>query len=69
MLIGYGGAVETRSSIDEIVEALRSELDVSLIERNLALSPTERLEKMRRFQEFIETMRAARRGDRVPENH
>lgn len=53
-------SVEPKNSIDEVVEALRADIDVTLIERNLKLTPTERLEKMRRFLEFVEAMRAAR---------
>jgi hypothetical protein len=42
-----------------ILELIPSGVDVTQIEENLRLTPTERLEKMRRTLEFIEDARAA----------
>jgi hypothetical protein len=50
-----------RSSFDELAEALSAELDDTLIEARLRLTPTERLESMLSVVAFV---RAARRpGD------
>jgi hypothetical protein len=58
-----------RSSFDDVVEALAKEVDGTLIEANLKLTPTERIERMRSFLEFIEAVRPVHGGKhgRVPE--
>jgi hypothetical protein len=50
---------QRRGSLDEIIEALHREIDPTLITSNLRLSPTERLEAMRSFVAFVESVRAA----------
>ncbi len=56
-----------RSSIDELVEQLAGEVDGTLVEENLRLTPTERVEKVRAALQFIEdgrdALRRARDGD------
>ena len=42
-----------------ILEQIPSGVDVTLIDENLRLTPTERVEKMRRALAFIEEARAA----------
>jgi hypothetical protein len=49
-----------RSSVDEIVEALAVEIDGTLIDERLQLTPTERLESMRRVLAFVDAARHPR---------
>jgi hypothetical protein len=49
-----------RSSIDDIIDVYKRDVDVSLIVENLKRSVEERLERLTAFQAFIEEMRAAR---------
>jgi hypothetical protein len=49
-----------RSWTDEIIEKIPSGVDVSQIEDRLRLTPTERLERMRRFLLSLEAARAPR---------
>jgi hypothetical protein len=51
---------------DPILEQIPSGVDVSLIEDRLRLTPTERLERMRRVLESLELARS-RHGDRSPQ--
>ena len=51
-----------RSSIDDIIDLYKRDVDVSLIEENLKRSVEERLESLMRLQEFIEELRRARRA-------
>jgi len=50
-----------RSSIDDIIDLYKRDVDVSLIESNLQRSVEERLEMLMQFQTFIEEMRRAKR--------
>jgi len=50
-----------RSSIDDIIDLYKRDVDVSLIESNLQRSVEERLEMLMQFQTFIEEMRWAKR--------
>jgi hypothetical protein len=59
---------EETSSVDLLVQELLKELDMELVAARLRLTPTERVEKMRRFLQFAEDLRAAR-ADRVPKDH
>jgi hypothetical protein len=49
-----------RSSIDDIIDVYKRDVDVSLIVENLNRSVEERLERLTAFQSFIEEMRVAR---------
>ena len=49
-----------RSSIDDIIDLYKRDVDVSLIVENLKRSVEERLERLSAFQSFIEDMRAGR---------
>ncbi len=60
---GYAPGVE-RGCQDELIDALAAEIDGTLIDERLRLTPTERLESMRRVLEFIDAVR--RRGDDRP---
>jgi hypothetical protein len=51
-----------RSSIDDIIDVYKRDVDVSLIVRNLARSIDERLEALMQVQGFVEEMRRARRA-------
>ena len=44
----------------ELLDKLPRGIDVSQIEESLRLTPTERLERMRRFAEFLADARSAR---------
>ena len=50
-----------RSSIDDIIDVYKRDVDVSLIEANLKRSVEERLEMLMQFQAFIEGLRQAKR--------
>jgi hypothetical protein len=69
----YGQAMSDGRSAGEktwdqrILEVIPSGVDVSQIDENLRLTPTERVEKMRRVLLSIDSMRAAG-GDRLPKD-
>ena len=63
----YDPNVDERPWQDEMIELLRAELDVTLIEARLRLTPTQRLEALRAQQSLIDEFRRAR-GDRLPRN-
>jgi hypothetical protein len=46
---------------DPIIEAYKKDVDLSLIRENLKLTPTERLEKLMKLQEFAKELRRAGR--------
>lgn len=48
------------SSIQKLVDELRREIDGTLIDARLLLTPTERIEKMREVLQFVEDLRSAR---------
>jgi hypothetical protein len=48
-----------RSSIDDIIDVYKRDVDVSLIVERLRRSVEERLEDLMRFQAFAEELRAA----------
>jgi hypothetical protein len=47
-----------------LVEALKRDVDRSLLRENLKLTPTERLQKLQRLQRFAEELRRAGREAR-----
>ena len=54
-----------RSSIDDIIDVYKRDVDVSLIARNLERSIEERLETLMQLEAFVEEMRRARRASSV----
>lgn len=54
------------SSIDAVVEALRANLDVTLLEKNLRLTPTERLEQAMAVQRLADELKRAGEALRRP---
>jgi hypothetical protein len=58
-------APREKSWDERILERITSGVDETLIEQNLKLTPTERLEKMSRVLEFIDDVRRANR-DKLP---
>ena len=50
-----------RSSIDDIIDVYKRDVDVSLIVESLRRSIDERLEALMQMQAFVEEMRTARR--------
>jgi hypothetical protein len=53
-----------RSSIDDVIDVYKRDVDVSLIVESLKRSIDERLEALMQMQAFVEEMRKARRpGD------
>lgn len=48
---------EPRSSIDDIIELYMKDVDRSLIRENLRLTLTERFERLKAAQEFLEDLR------------
>lgn len=53
--------VESLERPDPVVEAYKRDVDRTLFERNLQLSPTERLEQLQRFVAFLAEAGAATR--------
>jgi hypothetical protein len=51
-----------RSSIDDIIDVYKRDVDVSLIVENLKRSLDERLETLMKLQAFVEDMRRARQA-------
>ncbi len=51
-----------RSSIDDIIDVYKRDVDVSLIVRNLERSIDERLEALMQLQAFVEELRRAGRA-------
>jgi hypothetical protein len=49
-----------RSSVDALVDELARELDATLIDASLRLTPTERLEAMRRILELADEAERSR---------
>lgn len=49
-----------RSSIDDIIDVYKRDVDVSLIVRNLERSIDERLEALMQLEAFVEELRRAR---------
>jgi hypothetical protein len=56
---------EERTWDQRILDVIPSGVDVTLIDENLRLTPTERVERMRKVLEFLEDARASH-GDRLP---
>jgi hypothetical protein len=54
-----------RSSIDDIIDLYKRDVDVSLIVRNLQRSVEERLEALMQLQAFVEELRRAGRASGV----
>jgi hypothetical protein len=50
-----------RSSIDDIIDVYKRDVDVSLIVRNLERSIDERLEALTQFETFVDELRRAGR--------
>jgi hypothetical protein len=53
---------------DQILDAVPSGIDVTQIEERLRLTPTERLDRMRRFLTALEEAKA-HGGNRLPSSH
>jgi hypothetical protein len=53
---------EERSSIDDIIDLYRRDVDVSLIVQNLQRSVEERLEALMQLETFVEELRRAGRA-------
>ncbi len=51
--------VKERSSIDDIIELYKKDVDRTLLRENLKLTPTERLEKLMGMQKCVEELRRA----------
>lgn len=48
-------------SFDEIIEQFKPDVDFSLVEENLKLTPEERILRLQAFLEFVEELHAAGR--------
>jgi hypothetical protein len=60
--------VEGPTTRDPVIEAYKKDVDRTLFERNLQLTPSERVEQLQRFVAFLAQARAAKerqvRGER-----
>lgn len=52
-----------RSSIDDIIELYKKDVDRTLIRENLKLTPTQRLERIEEAQRFVDELRKNRRDE------
>ncbi|HEY6136684.1 MAG TPA: hypothetical protein VI670_02870 [Thermoanaerobaculia bacterium] len=52
---------EPHSSIDDIIELYKKDVDRSLIRENLELTPTQRLERIEEAQRLVDELRKNRR--------
>lgn len=52
---------ERLDSPDPVIEAYKEGVDVTLLERNLQLTPSERIEQLQRFVAFLADVREAGR--------
>ena len=50
---------------DPVIEAYKRDVDRTLLRRNLALTPTERLEQLAELQRFAEELRRAGKAART----
>ncbi len=57
-----------RSSIDDIIEIYKRDVDVSLLRENLKLTPDERLRNMARYANFVLQAREAGAKLRIKSN-
>ena len=64
---GSGERAKFASSIDEIIDLYKRDVDRTLLRENLKLTPTERLEKLERMLAFVEEARRAGREMRQRE--
>lgn len=53
---------EARSSIDDVIEVYKRDIDRTLLRENLRLSPEERLRKLQQLQRFAAELRRAARS-------
>jgi hypothetical protein len=68
MGLRYHGRVDpadTGDDLDPLVEALKRDIDVSLLQRNLKLTPQERLEQLIEMQRFAAELAEAGRKARA----
>lgn len=56
--------VEERSSIDDIIDLYKRDVDRTLIRENLKLTPTQRLVNLMKMQEFVDECQRAGRESR-----
>jgi hypothetical protein len=56
--------MEQRSSLDDIIDLYMRDVDVTLLQENLKLTPTERIEKLMALQRFAEELQRAGREAR-----
>jgi hypothetical protein len=50
-----------RSSLDEVIDLFKKDVDYTLIAENLKLTPEERVRRLQKFMEFLEEAHAAGR--------
>jgi hypothetical protein len=62
-------SAEERSSIDDIIDLYRRDVDVSLIVQNLQRSVEERLEALMQLESFVEELRRAGRSAGLLRGH
>lgn len=60
------GDDEAEDGRDPLIEALVADVDMSLVRRNLALTPQERLDQLAEMQRFAEELTEAGRKARAP---
>jgi hypothetical protein len=65
-MLGEGSADHERSSIDDVIEVYKRDVDRTLLRENLKLTPTERLQKLQELQRFAEELQRAGREARHP---
>ncbi len=56
-----GENTTTRTSLDDVIDVYKRDIDVTLIEGNLRLTVEQRIAQLQRLLEFAEELRRARR--------
>lgn len=57
-------ATAERSSLDDVIDSFKKDVDFTLIEENLKLTTEQRLLKLDAFREFVEDLQEAGRRSR-----
>jgi hypothetical protein len=56
-----------RNSLDDVIDAYKKDVDVTLIRENLGLTPSQRIDKLMAVLRGIDELRSAMRATRVRE--
>jgi hypothetical protein len=58
---------QERSSLDDVIDVYKKDVDITLIRENLKLTPSQRIDKLMAFLREVDELRSARRASREEE--